>query len=256
MGKKTNYYIGKGPLYIADRDADGNPGALEDVGEVMLSLEVTKEYKSNFSTRNEVNEKDAHVPVSQEVKGTITLKERTAKLLEYILHGTKTVKAGASVVAQAFPSGIVAGEEHRLPGFTGIASALSIVDSNGSPATLVLGTNYTVDLKYGRVKFILVSGFTQPFKASFTNAASTRVSILTKRVVDKFLRFEGINIGNNDGARAFLEELYDCTLMPAKKLDEKGEDYSTYEIEFECLADPNKEDDPELGRYGCLTELE
>jgi hypothetical protein len=254
--RKTNYYIGKGPLFVADRDADGNPGALEDVGEVMLSLEVTKEFKSNYSTRNEVNEKDAHVPVSQEVKGTITLKERTAKLLQYILHGTKTAKAGGAVAAQAFPAGIAAGEEHRLPGFTGIASALSIVDSAAEPATLALGTNYTVDLKYGRVKFILVTGFTQPFKASFTNAASTRSSILTKRVVNKFVRFEGINIGNNDGARAFLEELYNCTLMPAKKLDEKGEDFSTYELEFECLADPNKEDSGELGRYGNLLELE
>jgi hypothetical protein len=256
MAVKTNYYIGKGPLYIADRDVDGNPGALEDVGEVILSLEVTKEYKSNFATRNEVNEKDAHVPVSQEVKGTITLKERTAKNLQYILHGTKTAKAGGSVTAQAFPSGIVAGEEHRLPGFTGIASSLVITDSNGTPATLVEGTNYTVDLKYGRVKFILVSGFTQPFEAAFTNAASTRNSILTKRVVNKFVRFEGINIGNNDGARAFLEELYDCTLMPAQKLDEKGEDFSTYELAFECLADPTKDYTEELGRYGFLTELE
>jgi hypothetical protein len=256
MAVKTNYYIGKGPLFIADRDADGNPGALEDVGEVILSLEVTKEFKSNYSTRNAVNEKDAHVPVAQELKCTITLKERTAKNLQYILHGTKTANAGAAVVDQAFPAGIAAGEQHRLPGFTGIASALSIEDSAGAPVALVEGTNYTVDLKYGRVKFILVTGFTQPFKASFTNAASTRVSILTKRVVNKFLRFEGINIGNNDGARAFLEEFYNCTLMPAQKVEEKGEDFSTYELQVECLADPNKADDPELGRYGNLLELE
>jgi hypothetical protein len=256
MGKKTNYFIGKGPLFIADNDANGVPGALEDVGEVTLMVEITKEYKSNFSTRNEVNEKDAHVPVSQEVKGTITLKERTAKNLQLILHGTQTTKAGSSVVASAFPAGIVAGEEHRLPGFTGIASSLVITDSAGAPVPLVLGTNYTVDLNYGRVKFLLVTGFTQPFKASFTNAASKRVSLLTKRVVNKFLRFEGINIGNNAGPRKFLEELYDCTLMPAQKLDEKGEDYSTYEIQFECMADQSKEDDLEFGKYGNFLELE
>jgi hypothetical protein len=253
----TNYHIGKGPLYVADRDASGNPGALEDVGEVMISVEITKEFKSNVSSRNEINHTDAHVPVSQEVKGTLTLKEPTAKNLERILHGTKTVNAGGSVVAQAFPSGIVAGEEYRLPGFTGIASALSIVDSAGAPVPLVLGTNYTVDLNYGRVKFLLVTGFTQPFKASFTNAASTRNSILTKRVINKFLRFEGINIGNNDGPRKFLEELYDCTLMPASKFEPKGEDFATYEIPFVCLADPNKlSTDTELGQYGNHLALE
>jgi hypothetical protein len=253
---KTNYHLGKGPLYIADNDANGVAGALTDVGEVMISVEVTKEYKSNTSTRNELNEKDAHVPVSQEVKGTLTLKESTAKNLELILHGTKTANAGGSVTAQAFPSGIVAGEEHLLPGFSGIVSALSIVDSAGTPTTLVLGTNYTVDLNYGRVKFILVTGFTQPFKASFTNAASTRNSILTKRVVNKRLRLEGINIGNNDGARKFIDEFYSVTLMPAKKIEPKSEDYATYELEFECISDPTKASDTEFGKYGNRLTLE
>lgn len=253
----TNYHIGKGPLLVAERDASGNPGALEDVGEVMISVEITKEYKSNSTTRNDINHVDAHVPVSQEVKGTLTLKEPTALNLEKILHGTKTVYAGGTVTAQAFPTGIVAGETHRLPGFKGIASALTIVDSAGSPTTLVLGTDYTVDLSYGTVTFISVAGKTQPFKASYTMAPATRNSILTKRVINKYLRFHGINIGNNDGPRKFLEELYDCTLMPAQKFEPKGEDFATYEIPFVCLADPNKSaTDNELGQYGNHLALE
>lgn len=254
----TNYFIGKGPLYVADRDASGNPGALEDVGEVMISLEVTKEYKDNFTSRYELNHKDARVPVSQEVKGSITLKEVTAKNLERILHGTRTVEAGGAVVSQAFPAGVVAGEEHRLPGFAGIASALTIKDSaGGGGATLTLGTHYTVDLTYGRVKFLDVTGFTQPFKASFTNAASTRNSILTRRVVNKFLRFEGINVGNNGGAKRFLAELYNCTLHPAQKVDLKGEDFATYELAFEALVDTNKSaTDTQLGQYGNYLALE
>jgi hypothetical protein len=255
---ETNYFIGKGPLYIADRGADGNPGPLEDVGEVMITLEISKEYKSNFSSRRELNTKDAHVPVSQEVKGTITLKEATAKNLELILHGKKTANAGGAVANQAFPAGILAGEEHRLPGFAGIASALTIVDSAGVPAPLVLGTNYTVDLKYGRVKFINVTGFTQPFKASFTNAPSTRNSILTRRVVNKFLRFEGVNIGNNEGPVKFLDEYYNATIMPASKLEPKGEDFATFEMAFELLADDAKDADQsgELGQFGNRLTLE
>lgn len=254
---ETNYFIGKGELLIADRGADGTPGALEDVGEALISLEISKDYKSNFSTRKALNQKDAHVPVSQEVKGTLTLKETTAKNLELILHGTKTENAGGAVVDQPFAAGIVAGESHRLPGFAGIASALVIKDSaGGGAATLALGTNYTVDLKFGRVKFINVSGFTQPFKASFTNAASVRTSILTKRVINKFIRFEGINIGNNEGPVYFLDEYYNCTLMPASKVEGKGEDFATYEIAFELLADNTKEDDPELGQFGNRLTLE
>lgn len=254
---KTNYYIGKGALKLADRDASGTPGALEDVGEAMVSVEVTKEYKSNTTSRHEINHTDAHVPVSVVVKGTLSLKEPTALNLERILHGTKTAKAGGTVTAQPFPAGIAAGETHRLPGFAGIASALTIVDSNGSPATLQEGTDYTVDLNYGEVTFISVASKTQPFKASYTQAAATRISILTRRVINKYLRLNGINIGNNDGARRLLAELYDLTLMPAKKLDLKGEDYATYEIEFVALADPNKSAaDTEFGQYGNWLLLE
>jgi hypothetical protein len=253
----TNYYIGKGPLNVADRDASGTPGALEDVGEVMIALEITKDYKSNVTSRYEINHTDAHVPVSQEVKGTLTVKEPTAKNLERIAHGTKTANAGGSVTAQAFPAGIIAGETHRLPGFAGIASALSIVDSAVTPATLVLGTDYTVDLNYGTVTFISVSSKTQPFKASYTQAASSRNSILTRRVINKYLRFHGINIGNNDGPRKLVVELYDCTLLPASKLDLKSEDFVSYEIPFVCLADPNKSaTDTELGQYGNILSLE
>lgn len=253
----TNYFIGKGTLKLADRDASGNPGALEDVGEALISIEVKKDYKSNTTSKYEINHTDAHVPVAQEVTGTITVKEPTALNLERILHGTKTAEAGGSVSAQAFPTGIAAGETHRLPGFSGIASALTIVDSNGSPATLVEGTDYTADLNYGEVKFLAVVGKTQPFKASYTKAAATRVSILTRRVINKFARLLGINIGNNDGARKLLAELYDITLMPAQKIDLKGEDFASYEIPFVALADPNKSaTDTEFGQYGNWLLLE
>ncbi|HEY0101369.1 MAG TPA: hypothetical protein VGB76_20765 [Pyrinomonadaceae bacterium] len=253
----TEYYLGKGKLQIADRDANGAPGALTDVGEVpLISIEVTKDYAENFATSGEENVQDAHVPTKRTVKASITLKEASAKNLELILHGKKTANSGGSVTNQAFPSGIVAGETHRLPGFAGIASSIAITDSAGSPVTLVEGTNYTVDADYGDVKFILVTGFTQPFKAAFTNAASTRVSILSKRVSNKFLRFKGINIGNNSGKKKMLAELYDCSLMPAKKVDLKGDEHATYEVEIVLLADSTKAESEELGRYGNVLLLD
>lgn len=252
----TNYYIGKGSIFVANRDANGNPGSLQDVGEALYTVEITKEYKENYSSRNAVNEKDAHVPVTQGMKGTLTLKEPTAQNLELILHGKKTTYAGGPVTAQAFPSGIQAGETYKLPGFTGIASALTIVDSAVGPTSLVLGTHYTVDLNYGRVTFVNVTGLTQPFKASFTNAASSRASILSQRAVNKFLRFEGINVGNNDGPRRFVDELYLISIMPASKFEGKGDDFATYEMSFECVADNTKAEDPELGRYGNRLVLE
>src|ERR1051325_11546290 len=126
MSVTTNYFIGKGALQAADNDTNGVPGALTDLGEAIVSYDISKDYKSNFSTRNEMNEKDAHVPTQQEVKGTITCKEPTAQNLEFFLHGKKTVLAGGPVTNQPFPAGVAAGESYRLPGFTGIASALTL----------------------------------------------------------------------------------------------------------------------------------
>jgi hypothetical protein len=258
MSTTTNYFIGKGALQVADNDASGVAGPLADAGEVMISYEIEKEYKENYSTRNELNELDAKVPVRQSVKGTISCKETTAQNLELYLHGKKTVLAGGPVTGQNFPAGVQAGESYQLPGFAGKVSALTIKDSaGGGGASLVLGTHYTVDLTYGRVKFLDVTGFTQPFKASFTNAAATRNSILTKRAVNKRLRLEGINVGNNDGARRFVDELYNVTVEPAKKIDAKGGDeYANYEMAFTCVVDPKASPDEEFGRYGNRLTLE
>jgi hypothetical protein len=253
----TNYFIGKGFLQTADNDASGVPGPLADAGEVVISYEITKEYKENYSSRNEVDEMDANVPVKQSVKGSIACKEATAQNLELYFHGKKTVLAGGSVTGQNFPAGVQAGETYRLPGFTGIVSSLVIKDSAGGGGATVDPSKYVADLKGGTVKFLDVSGFTQPFKASFTNAPSTRNSLLTRRAVNKFLRIVGINIGNNDGARRFVDELYNVTLMPAKKIEGKGgDDFATYEMDFTCLVNPNAELDEEFGRYGNRLTLE
>lgn len=258
MGVVTNYLMGRGALKIANRDANGNPGALTDVGEnVLFSVEITKEYKENFSTRYAIAEKDVHVPIKQMLKVQLHLKEATAKNLEIILHGKSTVYAGGTVTGAAFPSGIQAGETYELPGLQGAPSALTIVDSTGSPVTLVSGTDYVADLQFGTVKFnaSALSGKTQPFKASYTQAGATRTSILAQEVPDKYLRFEGLNIGNNDGVHNFLAVIYNAKLLPAKKVDFKGEDLAQFEIEVECLIDPNKVEDPELGRYGYYLPL-
>ncbi len=256
MSVTTNYLMCRGALKIANRAADGTPGALTDVGEnIIFALEISKEYKENFSTRYSIAEKDAHVPVKQSLKLMLTLKEATVANLELILHGKKTAYAGGSVSAQNFPAGIVAGETYELPGMTGTPSAVIITDSAGSPVTLGAGTDYTVDLNFGTVTFLIVTGKTQPFRAVYTQAASTRASILAQEVPNKYLRFEGINIGNNDGNKNVIAKIYNGKLMPAKKVDLKGEDYAMFEIEVECLIDPNKAEDPELGRYGSLLLL-
>lgn len=246
-----DYAILKGNLLLADRDpVTGLPGSFSDVGEVPVwELDPSVEFKDNYSTsKDSPNEQDAHVAVQRTLTGSMTLKEKTAANLELILHGTKSQVVSGSVTLQSFESGILAGDIRLLPGRHVAVSSLIIKDStSGTPLTLTLGTDYTVDLDYGVVTFVNLGAYVQPFKASYSYAARNDVTILSKTVTNKAMLFEGLNLANGKKER-FL--LHNVTIDPASKVPGKSEDFNTYDLKFTVLKDPTKLPADALGQYG------
>jgi hypothetical protein len=155
------------------------------------------------------------------------------------------------VTGRAFPSGIIAGDTYQVPGAPVDLSAVVIKDSAGSPRTLVAGTDYTLDAKYGLVTFKAsgIAGSTQPFKVDFTSASSEQVAALTQATVEKFLFFRGINIA--DGGKPVICEIYRAQLNPASKLPLKQtqNEAAMFEINFSMLDDSTKAEDSDTGRY-------
>jgi hypothetical protein len=251
------YFLLRGNTDLAERLSTGEPGALEELGEAPdFEITIDEERAENMSTGGAFNEKDLSVTTYVGCKGTLRVKEVEGNNLPLALFGEETETAGATVTAQAFPSGIVNGEKHFLPGRPLGVSALSIVDSNGTPATLVLGSDYSADLDFGTVVFLDVSGFTQPFKATYTRSATKSVSIGAKVPTEKFLFFRGVNIADEE--KPVVAEMYRAKLSPSKRIQLKnadGKEVTAFEFEIEFLADPTKPRDPVLGRYGRLRYL-
>lgn len=253
------YYYGHGKAWLGDRTAAG----LVDNFDVSLpeidtmSISLTKESIEHVSKRDSIAFKDLKVTRMVSGSGKIVCAQHTADILRTYLYGTKsTVTGGAFLAAAAvFPTGIVAGDIMPIPNDRTHLSALtSIVDSAGSPATLVLGTDYEVDLDAGVVKFLNVGGYTQPFKAAGTEAAGTGVGIFMQRTLLKWLRFHGINIADSDSD--VVIDLYKVDIEPASEwtLLNDGADVNKYEIAFELLKDTTKSSSATFGQYGRYRE--
>lgn len=244
------YAILKGDLLVADRDAaTGNPGAFTNVGEVpVFELDPSVEFKDNYSTSKDApNEQDLHLAVQRSLSGNITLKEKTAANLELALHGTKSAVNSGTVTAQAFPAGVLVNETRLLPGNHPNVSSVVIVDSAVGPATLVAGTDYTVNADAGTVTFLNVTGFTQPFKASYSYAARTDVTLLSKSAKNKVFLLDGINLVDGKHERILL---HNVSVEPASKIMGKSDDVNTYEMKFVALKDKYKAVDSALGQFG------
>lgn len=254
------YYYGHGQAWLFSRTAGGNVAvggadalSLPEIDS--LSISLTKESLEHISKRDEIASKDLKRTRYLTGTGKMTVAQHTADLLKLHLFGTKSTVAGGSITAEAFPTGIVAGDIVDLPnGRTNLSTFTSIVDSAGSPATLVNGTDYEVDADAGVVKFLVVSGFTQPFKVNGTEAAGTGVGLFKQRLFHKWLRFKGINLANDDSI--VVVDLYKVDVEPANEwmLLNDGSDVNKYEINFELLKDTTKSSSDTFGQFGRYRE--
>lgn len=256
----SNLYFGHGEAWLGARNSSGQVSnfdvALPQIDS--LTIELSRESVEHVSKRTAVAGKDLKVTRMVSASGTLTCPTHTKELLAQYLYGSIQSVAGGSFTAatNVFPSGITAGQILPIPNNRTHVSSLVITDSAGSPATLTLNTDYQiVDPDAGLIKFLNVTGFTQPFKAAGTEAAGNNVAVLTQRVLEKWVRFKGINIANDD--KVCVVDLYRCQFEPASSwtLLNDGTDVNSYELKFEALIDSTKPSSDPLGQYGRYREL-
>jgi hypothetical protein len=254
------YFLGKGNLYVAARDANGDPGVFTDLLECpVFELEPQVTYVDNVKTsKSGPNEQDMHLEVTRKLTGSLQMKEPTVANLVHILHGESATDTGASYTGNAaLPSGLVVGDIVHLPGDHVGISSLVLKDSTGSPVTLTLGTHYSLwDADAALVKILSLTTITQPIKAfSYTYKDSTDVKILTKAVANKCLYFSGVNLADLDTAglpKPIICQLHNVSIEPAAKVGLKSEDFDMYEMKFTALIDPLKAVSTSLGRFGWI----
>lgn len=258
----ADLYFGHGEGWAATRTA----GGAADNFDVLLpeinslSIDIARESVEHVSKRTSIASKDLKISRLLTMSGTMNVSTHTKEMLALYLYGNVAAVAGGAFVAAnaIFPSGIAVGDIMPIPGDRTHITSLVIVDSTGSPVTLTLNTHYSIiDAEAGLVKFLDVttSSVIQPFKASGSEGAGSNVGLLTQRVFEKWLRFKGINIANND--RVCVVDLYRVQFDPAAswQLLNDGSDVNSYELAFEALVDTTKAVDAVLGRHGRYREL-
>lgn len=255
----SDHYYGHGEAWLATRTAGGLAGnfdvALPEID--LLTISPSRELVENVSKRTSVASKDIKATRMISLTGSLTVKSHTKEILAMGLYGNVAAVAGGTFTDEAFDDTTIVNDQIvPLPNDITHASSIVIKDSTGSPITLTLDTDYEiVDADAGLIKFLDISGHTQPYVVSGSEAAGNAVGLLTQRVFEKWMRFKGINIVDDD--KVCIVDLYRMQMEPISewKLLNDGDAVNMYEIPFEALVDTTKAIDATFGRHGRYREL-
>lgn len=248
----SNYSSFQGRVYLGKRDVSGNPYELRTPGNVAslvlsLSTDVLEHYESTTGQRaldhRMVRQKNATL--------SLTVEEFTKENLALALYGNYVVGAGGTVTEEEFCDAIIVGD--RFPLAHPKVSSLVVKDSASPQATLVLGTDYTVDTDFGAVVPLREGTFVEPLVAAYTYGVVTDVGIFTQPFPERFLRFEGINTAAS--GNKVLVELYRTVFNPLKELSFISNEYNKFELDGALLADSTKPYDATLGQFGRIVQL-
>lgn len=246
MARVETYSYGQGKLYLANRDSSGNIGAQRWVGDVSeLSVSLTVEdftHKESYSgSRQEVRK----IITSKSGEVSTKFHELSIDNLALMLLGSPIKTVGSTVTGEKLPAEIEVGDR--------IALAHPNV-SNVTIEGLTENTDFIVDEIFGAIGFLKKqTGLTKT--VAYTYGASESVALLTENPKDLFLRFEGVNLAENNEWN--IVELYKINFNPTDALSLINSDNSldALSAKAKVLADTTKVGDATLGRFGRVIKI-
>lgn len=241
----------QGIAYLGDRQTNGKPGALRDVGDASV---LQAQFTADVSTRNE-SRSGNRLPSARLAKAkgctvTLTLNEANADNLALGLYGTPATVASGSATDEESATGLAVGDLIALD--HGNISALTATDSAGSPVTLDADTDYEiVSAAGGIVKILNIGAYVQPFKWSYSYAAGINLAMFTQQAPERYLVFDGKNTVEGDSS-VVRAEFYRVVFDPLSALDLISADFGTVELKGSVLYDDVNAADSNLGGFGRL----
>lgn len=241
------YFSGQGIVYVADRDSSGNVTVFRDVGNVpSLKLTLNVDLLDHKESRTGQRLTDLRLVRDRKATVDITLENWSKKNLMMMMYGTTATVTGTSVTNESFGTGVAVGDVRMLQ--HNLVSGLTIVDSAGSPATLALTTDYTVDLPSGMVTFKNLGAYTQPFKANYSFSTQDVVPFFRAATVERYLRFSGLNTANSNVPT--IIDLYRVVFDPAGNIELINDAIAQFSLTGEVLYDNTRDADSTLGGFG------
>jgi len=257
----SDYAYRHGEGWGANRTTGGDPDNFSHLWPEIesLTLNTATSRITHISKRQPVAAKDLDIPYMLDGTGEMVISSYTAQMLRDAWFGTSGNIAGGSFVAAnaIFPT-VAVGDIRQIPGARVGISALTIIDSTGSPITLTLGLHYEiVDASAGLVKFLnITSGsVVQPFKAVGTEAPGSGVGFYMARTLELHGRFKMLNIAKSDAVEIF--ELYKMQFDPTTSYNILGDgsNVSSFTLPFSMLKDDTKSDSATFGKYGRIVQI-
>jgi hypothetical protein len=246
------YFSGQGVVHVATRDGSGNATVFRDLGNIpslRLTLETDVLEHKESRTGNRLT--DLRLQREKRARVTMTLESFTKANLMMLMYGTSASVSSGTASAEVLPSGLVAGDSVSLS-HPLIDAWTSLVDSTGSPLTLVNGTNYTVSTGSGMVTILDPTGFVQPFKANYTYFGEDIVPFFEQTQTERFLRFSGLNTANSN--KPVVVELYRVVFDPVGTFDLINDEFAQFEIEGSVLYDSARDTNSALGGFGRIIQ--
>lgn len=235
------YYSGQGSLYVGARDVNGRPTGLLPIGNVPsleLSIEITKfEHKES-----ETGQRAVDLTLIQELNGTfnMTLESISQQNLELAFFGSTVTATGAAItneVVTIYPA--VDGVYPRTTlRHVKLNSAVPAVLTDSLSATMAIGTDYQIDYDLGEIWALAGwSGATLPDVGAidYTYLTHKRFQAFTTTVVEKYLRFDGINTVDNE--RVILD-IFKARFDPAQAFPLINDEVSQLSLTGTMVSDP------------------
>ncbi len=245
----ANDFSFQGQIYVAVRTpVTGVPGPLWWVAncpKAELAPKVERRIKrESWSGLRQISKSRIK---TRDAELTMTLEDINVNNVKLGLLGKNVTTAGGAITAEAAPT-LAVGSVWKLkyPNATSIV----ITDSAGSPATLILNTDYKVlDAKAGLIEILGLASYTQPFKAAYTAAA---VGVITGMEADDSTEYYIYCALINDEPSTDQPigiEFYRTAFDPTALLSLINEDQGSFDVKATVLRDTVRALSTETGGY-------
>lgn len=252
----NEYLFGKGKVSLAERDVNGAVSKVLYLGNCPeLKISGSSDRVDHFESESGANVRDRSIIKTSQLEMSVTLESVTDDNLALLVWGNKATSAAAAAQSYTFPSGIADDETHIVPNGFNMTSAV-LKDSAGSPVT-VPTSKYTIDTSFGVIQFLDVASYTQPFKLEFNRGAYASIPFLQTQAPTRFLRFEGLNLGNpgTNLSQKWLVELYIVQFDLASDISLIGDDFGKFELKGALQQDDTRVANTALGGFGRIVKL-
>jgi hypothetical protein len=247
----NNYYSFQGGIYLYKRDSSGNRLGGWFIGnspkaELDLSVERRKHKESTSGQR--LTDKVTTTTKMGRLK--VTFEDIQKKNLLLAFAGSEQSLSGSYSGSNydTFTSTLAVGDIVKLKHFN--VSSLVIKDSNGTPATLVLDTDYKIhSAKHGLIEILNLGSYTQPFRAQYSYAATTVVTGFTAADDEEYYVYCALNNDEPSTDQAIGIEIYRNVFDPVAALALINDEQGQLEMEAEVLRDHTRADDSQFGRF-------